>query len=380
MKRLFVILPIILAITFVLAGCNSSTSTTTKAAGTTAAQSQQPTSTSTAKPTTATTTTKPLPSIINLPTRPSATTGQILVGLAPAVSTKLGVKVANPTISDDTAQWTTMQLKQGDIACTGSTTLYDVVRGNGSAVNMGPQTLRALFRGPPNYILLVTSKKSGINTYADLKGKRVAYMPGSATNNETVGILMEAMGLTWDDVKKVNVDGTTVAVDALKSGVLDIPTLMLYPNTNLLDIDANVGLVILPFNPSPAAEKVLFEKRPMWPLQAVKKGQILGAMQDMRLPMSNNYLVAYDFLDENLAYQFTKAVYGVVEDVQITRDAGWTKAGGAQLPFFTPFHPGAVKFFKEAGIWTPEHEKMQQDLLKQEQDNIAAWKAKQTTK
>ncbi len=28
-----------------------------------------------------------------------------------------------------------------------------------------------------------------------------------------------------------------------------------------------------------------------------------------------------------------------------------------------PFHPGAVKYFKEAGLWTAEHEKWQKEQL-----------------
>lgn len=274
------------------------------------------------------------------------------------------------------AMFTAMAAKQGDFALAGSTTVFNANTGIGDFLTGGPQQIRMIYKGPPQYVVLYTSGKTGIHTYADLKGKRFAYIASSAVVNETAGVLLNAMGLTWDDVKKVNVDSAAASIEALKAGVLDVPVVATYPGDQFVELSATIGLVILPFNPTPAAEKTFVELRPTLPLANVAKGSITGAEQDMKLPTSANYVICYNFIDDDLAYQFTRANYAVIESTQVAKDKGFTKATAVSLPFVAPYHPGAIRFYKEIGIWTAAFESLQQQLLAAEKTRLDAWKAK----
>jgi len=394
-KFQLVFVSILLITTLIVGSCKAAsptTSTTAKATpSSTAPQvtatasstttTARATTTSSATTTTAPVTTlKPLPSIIRMLMRPGSSNGAIALGLSGTLTQKLGVKVSIQEVTADLAELTLMRNKGADISLMGSTSIYNPLQGLGDMKDVGPQPLRMIFRGSAQYVVLYTSKKTGIKTYADLKGKRLAYFPGSATINDTVAVLLEAMGLSWDDVKKVNVDNSQIAIDSLKSGVLDVPTVASYPNPNMVEIDATIGLVILPFKPTPEAERILVQKRPTFMMQSVPKGSILGLEEDMRSPSTTNNVYCFDWVDEDLVYQITRATHEVVENTPTAFDSGWRKKDAVAVPFIAPYHPGAVRFYKEVGLWGAEQEKLQQQLLKEEQDRIAAFKAKSGSK
>ncbi len=380
-QKAYLILVQIFLIVALLAGCKAASpasSTAAKPTSTASATTAKP-ATSAATTAAASTTLKPLPGVINMLQRPGSSTGPIAIGLAGALTSKLGTKISVQDVTADLAELTTMRTKQGDLSVMGSTSIFNALNGLGDIAQWGPQPIRLVFRGAPQFIVLYTTKKTGIKTYADLKGKRLAYVPSSSTMNDTTAAFLEAMGLSWDDVKKVNVDGSGVSIDMLKAGVLDVPVVASYPSPAMVELDGTLGLVILPFNPTQDAEKAFLQKKPAFQMQNVPKGSIMGLEQDMRAPTSTLNLYCYDFLDEDVVYQVTRATYAVVDDTKTAYDAGWRKAGAATVPFIAPFHPGAVRFYKEAGVWTAENEKFQQELLKAEQDRLAAWKSKTTT-
>lgn len=84
----------------------------------------------------------------------------------------------------------------------------------------GPQDLRVVL-APPSSIGLATQKTSGIIKISDLRGKRVAAVPGNpAINAKTEGWLAFG-GLTWADVKRVEYPTYLAYLEALKEGTVD---------------------------------------------------------------------------------------------------------------------------------------------------------------
>lgn len=71
----------------------------------------------------------------------------------------------------------------------------------------------------PNYVQLVTLKKSGINSVEDLKGKRVGV--GAANSGVGIGMLVwymkQAYGMTYAD-SKVDYSSYGEAIDQMKNG------------------------------------------------------------------------------------------------------------------------------------------------------------------
>ena len=89
-------------------------------------------------------------------------------------------------------------------------------------------------------------------------------------------------------------------------------------------------------------------------------------------------LASYDWLSDEIAYTVTKAVHGGYD---IFKDKHqelkeWTLDQALKTDGITiPYHPGSIKYFKEIGKWTPEHEKWQAKMLKEQKERIDGFKA-----
>jgi len=93
----------------------------------------------------------------------------------------------------------------------------------------------------------------------------------------------------------------------------------------------------------------------------------------------NNYpypvFVATDQATDELAYGLTKAV---MENYPAIKDSG-PSMGGYQLSkqnlkWVMPYHPGAIAYYKEKGLWTAEHDAHNKALLKRQDVLATAWK------
>lgn len=322
-------------------------------------------------------TVKVLPSIIGFASRGTTGTGATALALVDALSKQLGIKV----VYEDYGTFPEMFLavKSGrSLLLAGSTnTVRDALLGNGdySQPEWGPQPLRTLVVGRPRFWGFYTSKKTGITTFADVKGKRVPYFPGSSTRNDTMEGVFKAHGFTWDDVKKVSFDDTGAAQQALIDGLVDV-AFTGFPAPKMVELEATQGCVVIGFDQTPEMEKRFHELLPH-DLVIAAKGEFVGVLDNILLPASVDYTMAYDFLDEDYAYTLTKAVYESIPDIaKTTAGEGLTQKGTTNVPAQAPFHPGAIKFFKEVGLWGAAQEAWQQKALQEEQARMAAWKAK----
>lgn len=78
------------------------------------------------------------------------------------------------------------------------------------------------------------------------------------------------------------------------------------------------------------------------------------------------YLVASDKLPEETVYEVTKAFFDNHEHFSIVHSsaAEWTLESTIEGNVAIPFHPGAIKYFEEKGLWTEELQSKQDSLLK----------------
>ena len=218
----------------------------------------------------------------------------------------------------------------------------------GNAVPL--RTLMVLY---PNRMHVVTVEGRGINTMADLKGKRVSTgSPGSATEVMAFRVI-EAAGFDKDrDMKRERL-GVAESVNAVKDGKIDaffwvggLPTasvtdLANTPNTKVKLVD-HANLV-------PVMNKKYGN---LYVEDVISKAVYRGMDTDNKQATVMNILVTHQSMDDTTAYNIVKTIFDKRSDlIAVHKEAENFKLEnqkGTASPI--PFHPGAVKYFAEKGI------------------------------
>lgn len=273
-------------------------------------------------------------------------------GLAQLLSKYLpGVQATAEVTSASVDNMRLIGAKRADIAFTLADTAYDAFKGE-AAFRGSPVPIRTLTPIYNNFNHLVTIEGTGITTVADVKGKRVSVgSPGSGTEVTALRIL-QAAGIDPDrDIRKERL-GVAESVDAVKDRKLDaffwsggLPT------AAVLDLATTPGIRIrlVPLDSTlPELQKtygnlyfnavILKEIYPGTPANAATVGVA-------------NLLVVHQDFNADLAYQVTKLIYERrAELAQVHKEAANITVTGVAGRSPVPFHPGAVKYFKERGI------------------------------
>ena len=211
------------------------------------------------------------------------------------------------------------------------------------------KTLMVLY---PNRMQVVTIEGSGINTMADLKGKRVSTgSPGSGVEVMTLRVL-EAMGLDpKKDIKQERL-GAAESVNAIKDRKIDaffwvggVPT------AALTDLAATPGIKMKLIDHGDYADAMNKKYGPLYVKATIAPGSYAG--QDK--PVSNidvwNILVASDKLTDKMAYDIVKTLFEKkAELVAVHKEAENIDLKNQSIQTPLPFHPGAKKYLEEKGI------------------------------
>ena len=218
----------------------------------------------------------------------------------------------------------------------------------------------------------------GIKSAADLKGKRIGWPLGSPTNQNVIRGCLAFAGLTLDDVILVDFPGYTAAAKSVIEGLTDAANFTPMGALAYELAASRYGVTWIQFPPDDVEGwKRLHEIEPYAAPSLVKKGGGVTPENPIWTKGWRVELIAYDFADEWLSYNLAKALDETYDD---WKDVSgllklWTVKGTADLAGgVIPFHPGLVKYLKEVGLWTDEHEKFQKEQLRIEEERIKAWK------
>ena len=195
----------------------------------------------------------------------------------------------------------------------------------------------------PETVQLVTTKDSGIKSFADLKGKKVSVgAPGSGTlaNAEQ---LLEIHGLSLDDIDAQNLDFGE-STDGLSSGQIDAAFITSgYPTGAVEGLNATTGVVIIPVESKKADE--LIAKYPYYKKGVITKGTY-GLTEDVPAVSVLAMIVVKKELPKDIVYDITKAIYTNTSKISHARGSD-IKIKTALDGIGIEVHPGAKKFFDE---------------------------------
>lgn len=211
--------------------------------------------------------------------------------------------------------------------------------------------LRMIANLYPESIHLVVKKGAGIKSVADLKGKRVALdEPGSGTLVNARAVLA-AYGVKESDIKPEYIKPNQ-AGDKLKDGALDAFFFVGgAPAGAIAELaSSGTGIELVPLT-GPEAE-ALRRSNPYLAVDTIPAGTYKDVPAVQTMAMGAQWVTSAK-ADAETVYQITKALYS-----KAAQDA--LAAGHAKGKFITkenavkgvgiPFHPGAERYYKEAGV------------------------------
>ncbi|MGZ8479748.1 MAG: TAXI family TRAP transporter solute-binding subunit, partial [Candidatus Binatia bacterium] len=126
------------------------------------------------------------------------------------------------------------------------------------------------------------------------------------------------------------------------------------PTGAVLDLAATPGIKIHMIPHGDAIPKMVAKYGPLYFTSNIPKGLYKGIDEDTPVAVATNLLIANEKLDENLAYQISKLLLEHTADlVAVHKAASEMSLKNAVIGSPIPFHPGALRYYKEKGIKVP---------------------------
>jgi TRAP transporter TAXI family solute receptor len=226
---------------------------------------------------------------------------------------------------------------------------YEAITGTGFFAGSKHDNVRALFPMYETSFQVAALRNSGLRSLADLDGKKVGVGPARGPAEGFFRAAAEVAG-----IRPVIVNGDPAAlsklvligeIDALWQGaVVPIPSL-----TAVADqADAIV------FGLSDTEVAAVLGRLPALSPTTIQPGTYKGQTTEIKSFSAWNFVVANKDLPEETAYAITKAVLSAADPKsEIYPTATGTRAANAANNRILPFHPGALRFYREAGIALP---------------------------
>ncbi len=227
------------------------------------------------------------------------------------------------------------------------------------------ENIRAIASLYPEVFQLVATKGSGINSFADLKGKRVSPGDRGSGTESDFRSMIEVLGMSYDDFGSVDYLSLGGAVERMKDGQIDFLIFTGgYPTSGIIDLGTSTDLNYISI---PEEERAKIKEELPYVIEVViPAGTYPGQEEDVQTLSVMAQWVTDAEVSDDLMYEITKALWEKGE-VKKGSNKGQMKTGaeimagvhakGKEVTLDTalagnaiPLHPGAEKYYKEIGV------------------------------
>lgn len=227
------------------------------------------------------------------------------------------------------------------------------VNGKGMSEGRPNPNLRMVAVLFPFRISYYVPAKLGISKTSELKGKRMPGFANTALGQFIANATLNNGGLAASDVTFVRVPNFPRMWAAMKSGTTDA-AIAAIGSKPTYDMAASVGgVVALSYDADPAKIALMRKYMPQSYVTTVKANPKLpGLQKDVQAFAFDYVMFANKSVSDDVVYKTVKALYDGEKDLQASSPL-WRpfKNAGMGKNVDISFHPGAVKFYKEKGIW-----------------------------
>lgn len=303
-----------------------------------------------------------------------------IVAVGQMLKARIGVDLRVLPAGNDTGRMAPLKSGRAQISANGIGT-YFAQEGvlDFATKDWGPQQARLILSSSScNGQAMGVAKDTGVKTVADIKGKRLGLVRGSPAINQSMFALIAFAGYTPRDVTLVEFS----SYGALWKGIINNEADIGFASTisgQAKEAENSPRGVVWP--EFPAADKAGWERinkiAPYFYPHRSTCGAGYAAGQSFELPVyPYPIFIAYTSQSEGAIYQLTKAMidhYADYKDAVAGVDG--LEAKRQNLTWSMPYHAGAVRALKEAGVWTDAAERHNTGLVKRQEILGTAWQA-----
>jgi uncharacterized protein len=245
------------------------------------------------------------------------------------------------------------------------------------AADWGPQPVRLLLISNADSNLTVgTAADAGIKTIEDLKGKRVAWVAGAPALNHNIEAVLHFAGLTWDDVERVDFSGFGASWEGITNDQVDAAWAITTSGMAYQLESSPRGLF---WPPLPHEDEEgwarLEELAPYFIKHTATQGAGLsGGNPHEGATYPYPILIAYEEQEDDYVYAMTKAMVEQFDSYAKGAPGanGWA-LDRQQFDWVVPYAEGAIRYFKEAGVWNEELQAHNDRLIERQNVLQEAW-------
>ena len=236
-----------------------------------------------------------------------------------------------------------------DLALSNAAVTYFAARGEDGWGRAYP--VQAVMTLAPNVATFVSPRRHEVNRIPDLAGKRVVVGVAGAGFEHFIRPIVEAHGVTYEDfIPLYNTQAG--AVDMLSDDSAAAAFLGgAVPTASIVQATAGMDTLLVPLDPEIRSE--LPARYPFYREAVIPAGTYRGQDEDyLGLDVGSMHLITRADADEETVYQATRALWERRQSVVEKHPAGRAiNENNAARYTGVDFHPGAVRFYREAGIW-----------------------------
>ncbi len=242
-----------------------------------------------------------------------------------------------------------LQAGRGELALSLADAVADAWEGNAEAGFKTPlKNLRGFSATYNNYIQIVASEESGIKTLADLKGKRVSVGAAKSGTELNARAIFKAAGLSYKDLAKTEYLPFGESVELIKNRQLDATLQSAGLGVaSIRDLASSVKIRVVSV-PADVVKKV---GSAAYVPAMIPANTYSGQTEDVPTAAIPNFLITHAKVPDEVVYQMAKAMYGNLDTLYAAHNAAKAiKLENATKAMPVPLHPGAERFYREAGV------------------------------
>ena len=269
-------------------------------------------------------------------------------GLADLLSKKMKIAASAQQTTASVDNMKFIGQGKADVAFTLADTAFDAVKGNPPFTEKVDAQAIAVIYG--NYTHIVVKADSGINTIADLKGKRVSVGAAGSGTETIANRVLESYGL--DPSKDISRERLAAADSAngLRDGKLDAFFFSGgLPVGAVVDLANSMKIKLL--SDTDAITKMSDKYGPFYVPAKIPAGTYKD-VPETTVSSVQNLLVVNSKFDAAFARAILQTMFDNKSDLEIIHAAAKEMTlQGASVGSPIPFHPGAIDFYKAKGVW-----------------------------